>query len=114
MSREGFLGYEAYSFDTGAPAKPRNAHALSEKLAESVALDGACPAVRDLAPWPGVQVDRRRVLAGMQRCPWDRSSFQEALLVRAAIAGRITDDLPHGRKFDRLVVHNPFPSIRLP
>lgn len=129
-----------YLFDTSAPAKQRRAQALFEelaltgqallstqvlqefyvtvtqKLAEPVELDAAYQAVRDLATLPLVQVDPQLVLAGIQRSQRDRLSFWDALIVQAAIEGGaevlITEDLQHGRKFDGLVVQNPFRSMR--
>lgn len=88
--------------------------AVTRKLATPLSEASAEQAVRHLAALPVVQVDTETVLHAISRSHSDTLSFWDSLIIEAALhagAKRLySEDLQPGRRFDMLVVDNPFLS----
>ena len=125
-----------YLFDEDSPRKQARAKALFEehgrsgqivlspqvlqefyvnvtrKLARSLPQDAALSAVAHLATFPLVAVDGATVLRAVRLHQSATLSFWDALIVQAALEGSckklLSEDLQHGRRFQELVIENPF------
>jgi len=78
--------------------------------------DVAEQAVMDAAKLTVVQIDVALVLEAIGQSRRSQLSFWDALIVRAAVAGRcerlLTEDLSHGQVLDGVRVESPFVSTR--
>lgn len=127
-----------YLFDREAPAKQRKARQILEaegpagnivlstqvlqefyvsvtrKLAKPLPEQEAEAAARDLSAFQVVEVDVAMVLRSMSLSRTEHISFWDALIVEAARAREcarlLSEDLQHGRRFDRVRIENPFGS----
>lgn len=124
-----------YLFDTGAPAKQRQARSLldrhtragetlistqvlqefyvavTRKLATALEPELAYEAVKELAVMPTVRVDTPLILSAIQLSRERQLSFWDALIIRSALEGGASrlysEDLQHGQMFETLTVENP-------
>lgn len=126
-----------YAFDTSTPDKQRIAQQLlqqegsrgklilstqvlqeffvtvTRKLPQPLSLETAYEAVRNLAEYPLVQVDKNLILRAIQRQGIDQFSFWDALIIEAALQSHceilLTEDLQAGQHIEgQLTVINPF------
>ena len=69
-------------------------------------------AARGLATYHVVQVDPSMIFAAIALHENEKTSFWDALIVRAALESGcerlISEDMQHGRQFENLRVDNPF------
>jgi predicted nucleic acid-binding protein len=125
-----------YAFDTSTPDKQRTAQQLlqlegsrgklilstqvlqeflvtvTRKLPQPLSLEIAYEAVRNLAEYPLVQIDKNLILRAIKRQGTDQFSFWDALIIEAALQSHcqilLTEDLQDGRKIGGLRITNPF------
>jgi len=86
--------------------------AVTRKLGKPLPEDEAEAAVRRLAALDVVPLDTALVLDAVSLSRRHHLAFWDALIVEAALRAGcrvlISEDLQHGRRFDTLVVENPF------
>lgn len=87
---------------------------VTRKLARPLAPSTALVAVTRLSTYPLVAVDGMTILRAVRLHQSAPLSFWDALIVQAALEGGckriLSEDLQHGRRFDDLLIENPFQS----
>lgn len=85
---------------------------VTRKLGTPLAAGPAAEAVRELCAFPVRPLGTELVRAAVRRSASSRLSYWDALIVESAMeagaAVLLTEDLQDGRKFDALLVVNPF------
>ena len=85
---------------------------VTRKLAEPLPPQNAMEATRGLSAYRVVQVDPPMIFAAIALHEKEKTSFWDALIVRAALESGcerlISEDLQHGRRFENLRIDNPF------
>jgi predicted nucleic acid-binding protein len=86
--------------------------AVTRKLAEPLRPQQAVEATRGIAAYHTVQVDPPMVFAAIQLHEDEKTSFWDALIIRAALESGcellFSEDMRQGRRFGELSVDNPF------
>jgi predicted nucleic acid-binding protein len=85
---------------------------VTRKLARPLSAGDALSALVQLCKFPLVAVDGALILRAVELHQRDGVSFWDALIVQAAMEGNCktlwSEDMQHGRRFDNLVIQNPF------
>ena len=85
---------------------------VKRKLAEPLPPQDAMQATRGLAAYRVVQVDPSMIFTAIALHEKEKTSFWDALIVRAALESGcerlMSEDMQHGRRFENLRVENPF------
>ncbi len=85
---------------------------VTRKLAQPLPTERAVEATRGLAAYHVVQVDPSMIFTAMSLHEKEKTSFWDALIVRAALESGcellMSEDMQHGRRFENLRVDNPF------
>lgn len=85
---------------------------VTRKLAKPLPPQTAMEATRRLSTYRVVQVDPAMIFTAIALCEKDKTSFWDALIVRAALESGcellVSEDMQHGRRFEDLRVDNPF------
>ena len=85
---------------------------VTRKLAEPFSAQHATEATRGLSTYRVVQVDPSMIFAAITLHEREKTSFWDALIVRAALESGcellMSEDMQHGRRFENLRADNPF------
>ncbi len=85
---------------------------VTRKLAEPLPSQHAMEATRGLSTYRVVQLDPSMIFAAIALHEKEKTSFWDALIVRAALESGcellMSEDMQHGRRFEDLKVDNPF------
>ena len=85
---------------------------VTRKLAQPLPPEDAVEATRGLATYHVVQVDPSMIFAAISLHQNEKSSFGDALILRAALQSSyallMSEVMQHGRRFENLRVDNPF------
>lgn len=85
---------------------------VTRKLAEPLPTQDAMQATRGLSAYHVVQVDPSMIFTAIALHEKEKTSFWDALIVRAALESGckllMSEDMQHGRRFEDLRVENPF------
>ncbi len=85
---------------------------VTRKLAEPLPSQHAMEATRGLSAYRVVQLDPSMIFAAIALHEKEKTSFWDALIVRAALESGcellMSEDMQHGRRFEDLKVDNPF------
>jgi predicted nucleic acid-binding protein len=88
---------------------------VTRKLARPLPPRTALAALTQLSAFPLVRVDSSTILRAVRLHQSASLSFWDALIVQAALEGGcarlFSEDLQHGRRFEGLVVENPFAAL---
>lgn len=85
---------------------------VTRKLAEPLPPNVALEATKGLSTYHVVQIDPPMILNAIALHENEKTSFWDALIVRAALESGcellLTEDMQHGRQFESLRLDNPF------
>jgi predicted nucleic acid-binding protein len=85
---------------------------VTRKLAEPLPPQNAMEATRGPSTYRVVQVDPSMIFTAIALHEKAKTSFWEALIIRAAFESGcellMSEDIQHGRRFENLKVDNPF------